>query len=225
LEVAAICINSRTGGIRGIVGGRSLDSGPFNRALDARRGLGEIFTPFIYAASAERGKQPLFEQPLRTGREIGHGELVRLAERFGFAGPFAEGDDLYRGGVSATPLEVVTAAATLAAAGKRPRTYLLHDLRDADLNQIFEITHTATPVFQARSTAAALAMQFPDGEPRLLTAASPASSDVWAVSFGSRHAICLWIGHDKPRRLDDSAAIRMEAERTIERMARSLTTP
>jgi len=223
LEVAAVCINARSGGILGIVGGRTTESTPFNRALDARRGLGAIFTPFLYAAAAERGKQPLLDQPLRTGREVGHDDTIRLVKRLGFEGPFAAGDDLYRGGVSATPLEVVTAAATLTGGGNRPRTYFLQDLRDADLNQLFEITPSVTPALEARSAAAALAMQFPDGEPRLLTAISPAKTDLWAVSFGTRHAICIWLGHDNPRRLDGSDTILREVNKTIRRVALSLT--
>lgn len=222
-QVAAICINTRTGGIRGIVGGRATEGTSFNRALDARRDLGPVFTPFIYAAAAERGLRPKLDQPLTTGREIGHDDLVRLAKRFGFVGPFMEGDDLYRGGVSTTPLEVVTAVATLTGGGNRPRTHFLKDLRDAELTQLFEITPLVKPMFEARSASAALAMQFPDGEPRLLTGTSPAKTDVWGVSFGSRHAICVWIGHDKPSPLDGSDTILKEVHKTLRRMAMSLT--
>jgi membrane peptidoglycan carboxypeptidase len=222
-QIAAICINAHTGGIRGIVGGRSTESTSFNRALDARRDLGNVFTPFIYAAAAERGVPPRLDHPLRTGREIGHHDLVKLSKRLGLEGPFAEGDDLFRGGVSATPLEVVTAVATLTGGGNRPRTHFLKDLRDANLNLLFEIKPTMKPMFAPRSTKAALAMQFPGGEPRLLTGTSPAKTDLWGVSFGSRHAICVWIGHDMPRRLDDSDIMLKEIDNTIRRMALSLT--
>ena len=106
---AAVCIDTRTGGIRGIVGGRASGNTSFNRALDARRDLGEIFAPFVYAAAAERGIPPRKGQPVTLGREIGTEDLINLMERFGFRGPFLEGDDLFRGGVSATPLEVAAA--------------------------------------------------------------------------------------------------------------------
>ncbi|MEC8942368.1 MAG: transglycosylase domain-containing protein, partial [Verrucomicrobiota bacterium] len=86
-QVAVICINAQTGGIRGIVGGRTIGNTSFNRALDARRDLGDLFTPFIYAAAAERGLDPTSRQPLRIGRDIGSEDLVRLAGRFGFEGP------------------------------------------------------------------------------------------------------------------------------------------
>ncbi len=221
-QVAAICINAQSGGIRGIVGGRATENTSFNRALDARRDLGDIFSPFIYAAAEERGLQPRFEQPLSTGRDIGSEDLVRLAGRFGFEGPFLQGDDLFRGGVSATPLEVVTAVATLTRDGQRPRTHFLRDLRDSESNPILSIEPSSKSMFAEHATRAALAMQFPDGEPRLMVGVSPAKTDVWGVSFGSLHAICVWVGHDKPSRLDELEVIRKEVHQTIQRMALNL---
>ncbi len=222
-QVAAVCINSETGGIRGIVGGRSTERTSFNRALDARRDLGGVFTPFIYAAAAERGLQPRIDQPLSTGRDIGSEDLIRLAQRFGFEGPFLEGDDLYRGGVSATPLEVATAAATLTRDGQRPRTHFLRDLRDANLNLILPaLPPSPKPMFVPAAARTALSMQFPEGEPRLLVSTSPGKTDVWGVSFGSLHSICIWVGHDKPSRLDDPDTILSEVKNTAERMAQSL---
>ncbi len=221
-QVAAICINAQSGGIRGIVGGRATESTSFNRALDARRDIGDIFTPFIYAAAEERGLQPRFEQPLSTGRDIGSEDLVRLAKRFGFEGPFLQGDDLFRGGVSATPLEVVTAVATLTQEGQRPRTHFLRDLRDSGSNPILSIEPSSKSMFAEHATRAALAMQFPGGEPRLMVGINPAKTDVWGVSFGSMHAICVWVGYDKPSRLDGMETIRKEVHKTIQRMALNL---
>ena len=221
-QVAAICINAQSGGIRGIVGGRATKSTSFNRALDARRDIGDIFTPFIYAAAEERGLQPRFEQPLSTGRDIGSEDLVRLAKRFGFEGPFLQGDDLFRGGVSATPLEVVTAVATLTQEGQRPRTHFLRDLRDSGSNPILSIEPSSKSMFAEHATRAALAMQFPGGEPRLMVGINPAKTDVWGVSFGSMHAICVWVGYDKPSRLDGMETIRKEVHKTIQRMALNL---
>ncbi|NNC90522.1 MAG: penicillin-binding protein, partial [Akkermansiaceae bacterium] len=47
VQGAAVCIDCRTGAIRAIVGGRAGRAGAFNRALDARRDLGSVMTPFI----------------------------------------------------------------------------------------------------------------------------------------------------------------------------------
>ena len=65
-------------------------------------------------------------------------------------------------------------------------------------------------------------MQFPDGEPRLLAAPNPGRTCLWAISCGSRHTFCIWIGHDDPRKFADPEAARKAALRTIERLASSV---
>ncbi len=222
-QAAVICLDPGTGGIRGIVGGRATGNTLFNRALDARRDLGDIFTPFIYAAAAERGLQPVSGQPLRTGREIGSADLVQLARRFGFDGPFLRDDDLFRGGVSATPLEIATAVATLTRDGQRPRTHFLRELKDSGSTRILSIEPSSKSMFSPVSTRTALSIQFPRGTRRILIGTSPAKTDIWAVSCGSLHTVCLWVGHDKPRRLDSPDIIKAEVRNTIERIALNLT--
>ena len=222
-QAAVICLDPETGGIRGIVDGRATGNTLFNRALDARRDLGDLFTPFIYAAAAERGLQPVSGQPLRTGREIGSEDLIQLARRFGFNGPFLLGDDLFRGGVSATPLEIATALATLTRDGQRPRTHFLRELNDSESNRILSIEPSNKSMFSPISTRTALAIQFPQETLRILVGTSPAKTDIWAVSCGSQHVVCLWVGHDRPRRLDSPDIIRAEVRNTIERIALHLT--
>lgn len=55
-----------------------------------------------------------------------------------------------------------------------------------------------------------------------MVGSNPAKTDVWGVSFGSMHAICVWVGHDKPSRLDGLEVIRKEVHKTIQRMALNL---
>jgi penicillin-binding protein 1A len=58
LEGAAIAIDSRSGGIRAIVGGRDLHASSFNRAMDARRPVGSAAKPFVFAKAFEAGLKP-----------------------------------------------------------------------------------------------------------------------------------------------------------------------
>ena len=217
-EIAAVCIDTRTGGIRGIVGGRASGNTSFNRALDARRDLGEIFSPFVYAAAAERGISPRKGQPVTLGREIGTEDLINLMERFGFRGPFLEGDDLFRGGVSATPLEVAAAAATLTAAGQKPRTYFLRKLLNSDGNQILSIGPSTKSAFASTSVRTALETHFSFDEPRFLLGSSPSKTDAWAVWLGSERTICLWVGHDTPTRLDSPGILFPALQESIQRL-------
>tara|TARA_B100001093_G_scaffold519440_1_gene608483 strand:+ start:2468 stop:4294 length:1827 start_codon:yes stop_codon:yes gene_type:complete len=217
-EIAVVCIDTRTGAIRGIVGGRATGNTSFNRALDARRDLGEIFTPFVYAAAAERGIEPRQGQPVTLGRELGTEDLIRLAERFGFRGPFLEGDDLFRGGVSATPLEVAAASAALTAEGQKPRTYFLRKLLDSDGNQILSIEPSSKSAFAPAAMRAALETHFPDNQPPFLLGTSLSKTDAWAVWLGSERTTCLWIGYDTPTRLDSPDILLSTLRDSIQRL-------
>lgn len=53
LQTGAIVLHSKTGAIQALVGGRSYDQSPFNRAVAAKRMSGSIFKPFLYYAALE----------------------------------------------------------------------------------------------------------------------------------------------------------------------------
>lgn len=55
LEVGALAIHPQTGAALALVGGRSYDESPFNRATDAKRMVGSTFKPFLYYAALNNG--------------------------------------------------------------------------------------------------------------------------------------------------------------------------
>jgi membrane peptidoglycan carboxypeptidase len=95
------------------------------------RDLGSAFEPFVAAAAAERGKLVLPGRPVQTGRQIGPAEVERIAKRCGIGGPFVQAEDLFRGAVAATPMEMSVGLATLGNKGKRPKPYFIREIRDA----------------------------------------------------------------------------------------------
>ena len=58
LQAALIAIDPGSGDVLALVGGRSFDESPFNRATQARRQAGSAFKPIIFAAALERGYSP-----------------------------------------------------------------------------------------------------------------------------------------------------------------------
>jgi penicillin-binding protein 1A len=59
------------GALRAVVGGRSYDDSPFNRATDAKRQPGSAFKPFVYLAALESGHRPtdeVFDGPVTIGK-------------------------------------------------------------------------------------------------------------------------------------------------------------
>ena len=68
LQAAAIFMDTKTGDIRALTGGRSFEDSEFNRALMAKRQPGSAFKPFVYATAFDQGYAPthrLYDRPLR----------------------------------------------------------------------------------------------------------------------------------------------------------------
>jgi membrane peptidoglycan carboxypeptidase len=127
-----------------LIGGRNFSHSRFDRTRSSRD-LGSAFEPFVAAAAAERGKLVMAGRPLQTGRQIGPAEVARIAKRCGISGHFSETEDLFRGTVNATPLEMSSGLAVLSNKGKLAKPYLIREIRDAS----DEVIYTAKPELTA----------------------------------------------------------------------------
>ncbi len=58
IEGAVVALDNRTGQIRVLVGGQSFARSKFNRATQARRQVGSLFKPIVYATSLDQGLTP-----------------------------------------------------------------------------------------------------------------------------------------------------------------------
>ncbi|MGD0105214.1 MAG: PBP1A family penicillin-binding protein [Rhodopila sp.] len=69
-EGAVVILDSATGAVRAMVGGRNFHSTPFNRAVMARRQPGSAFKPFVWLTALETGMTPddtVLDEPIRIG--------------------------------------------------------------------------------------------------------------------------------------------------------------
>jgi len=67
LQAAAVALDTQTGEILAMVGGRDYWESKFNRAVQARRQPGSAFKPFVYTAAVEQGIGPstiILDEPL-----------------------------------------------------------------------------------------------------------------------------------------------------------------
>lgn len=67
LQAALIAIDSKTGHIKAMVGGRDFSRSQFNRAVQAHRQPGSAFKPFIYTAAIDSGISPystILDEPI-----------------------------------------------------------------------------------------------------------------------------------------------------------------
>jgi penicillin-binding protein 1A len=66
----AVVLMDGEGAIRALAGGRSHETSPFNRAVQAKRQAGSAFKPFVYLAALESGDTPdtvVDDAPIRVG--------------------------------------------------------------------------------------------------------------------------------------------------------------
>jgi len=90
LQAAAVAIDSTTGGIRAIVGGRSYATSKFHRALFGKRQAGSVVKPFIYARAFENGLRP--DEPVSDDRI----QRSEIPKKYSAYDP-ANSDGTYRG--------------------------------------------------------------------------------------------------------------------------------
>lgn len=217
LQYAAVTTETRTGATLALIGGRNYADSRFDRTRSSRD-LGSAFEPFVAAAAAERGKLVLPGKPVQTGRQIGPAEVERIAKRCGIAGPFLQTEDLFRGSVAATPLEMSVGLATLGNQGKRARPYLIQEIRDST----GEVIYTAKPVMSAAlSPAAALdatSVLQRSGGTRCFTGATGSERDAWTLRLGPGGATAIWLGFDKPTAIAREPRLKSLLDEFVERL-------
>ncbi len=67
---AIIVLDAGSGAVRAMVGGRDYRTGPYNRAVSARRQPGSAYKPIVWLAALERGLRPddtVLDAPIRIG--------------------------------------------------------------------------------------------------------------------------------------------------------------
>jgi len=219
LQYAAVTLESRTGQVMAWIGGRDISHSGVDRAR-ARRDLGSAVEPFVAAAAAERGKLVFPGRPIQTGRQIGHVEVERVARRLGLSGPFAEGEDLFRGWVGVTPLESATALATLANQGKRPRPHFIREIRDATGNTIHRAEPSLSSAIATQAAAESLRVFQTRQASRCFTGFTGSERDAWVMRIGPGGATIIWIGFDQPRAIASPERLRNLLNELTDSLAR-----
>ncbi|YCM44721.1 transglycosylase domain-containing protein [Verrucomicrobiaceae bacterium 227] len=207
-QMAAIALDPRNGDILGIVGCREENPSGFNRALDSHRDLGrDIIEPLIATVAMERGHVPIKANPVATGRQLHPGDAVKLLGRFGFSKKLTAGDDLYRGAISASVLEVATAYATILEGGSRPAPVFVRKVEHGN-NTLFTRPPAFFPAFSDHA--------IPQRLPRSTSGFSIPHTDFWVAGLRKNRVIVLWIGYDSPKRFELSEKFQAKLLRDLD---------
>jgi penicillin-binding protein 1A len=204
LQCSAVTLETKTGGILALVGGRDYLDSRYDRSNGARRDLGSAFSPWVAAAAAERGRLVLPGKPVQTGRQIGPKETIRIAKRCGITGPFVETEDLFRGSAAATPMELATGLATLGNGGLRPKPYLIESITAPDGKVLYTAKPNTTPAIGKQAAKEAAALLEKESGTRVHGGATGSGRDAWLARLGPKGSTAIWVGFDDPQRISSS---------------------
>lgn len=208
LQVAAVTLETRTGAILALVGGRDYLDSDFDRSSGARRDLGSAVEPFVAAAVAERGRLILPGRPVQTGRQTGPTEVARIMLRCGIGGPFNESEDLFRGSVAVTPLELATALATLANRGQRPEPFLVTGIHDRGQRRIYHAEPELSPAISADAANESIGLFESMSTTRVFTGFTGSGRDAWILRLGPTGSTAIWFGFDQPTKIAGPAELK-----------------
>lgn len=217
LQYAAITSETKSGAILALIGGRDFSHSSYDRTY-AKRDLGSAFEPFVAAAAAERGKLVLAGKPVQTGRQIGAAEVRRLAKRCGISGPFLDTEDLFRGAVSATPLEMSVGLATLGNKGNKPRPHLIRKITDGEGNVLFQMKLKAQPALSKLAAEDAVSVLKNISGTRSFTGATGSERDAWVMRLGPSGSTAIWIGFDTPKKIAAEQRLNALLEEFVRRL-------
>ncbi len=199
LQCAAVSLDSKDGGILALIGGRDYAHSVLDRSRAVRRDLGTAFEPFVAAAVAERGQSVLPGQPVSMGRSVGDEAVQRIAQRCGLKGPFVRGEDLFRGAVSATPMEMAVGLATLASGGYRLEPYVVVTVLDAEGKECFRQRAQRFLALGKQAAKQGLSVLSSSQGSDCFTGATGSEREAWTLRVGPRGSTAIWVGFDQPK--------------------------
>jgi membrane peptidoglycan carboxypeptidase len=200
VQYAAVTTETKTGAILAFIGGRDFAHSSYDRTR-AKRDLGSAFEPFVAAAAAERGKLVFAGKPIQTGRQIGAQEVQRLAKRCGISGPFLDTEDLFRGAVSATPMEMSVGLATLGNKGNKPNPYFIRKITDSEGNVLYQAKVKSQLALSKAAAEDAIGVLKNVSGTRSFTGATGSERDAWVMRLGPSGSTAIWIGFDTPKKI------------------------
>ncbi len=220
LQCAAVTLESRTGAVLALIGGRDFLDSRYDRSTGARRDLGSAFIPWVAAAAAERGKRVLPGNIMLTGRQIGPLETARIAQRCGLGGPFLQTEDLFRGSAASTPMEVATALATLSNQGQRPDPFFITRVTDAAGETLYQRSSGLSQAITAAAADEAIELFSEVGMSRCYDGHTGSERDAWLLRVGPGGSTAVWLGFDEPAKICEQRQLRSMLDRLSNRLGK-----
>jgi penicillin-binding protein 1A len=153
-----------------------------------------------------------------TGRGVGPAEVQRIAKRCGIAGPFLDTEDLFRGSVAATPMEMAIGLATLGNKGKRPKPFLIKEIKNSEGELLYINQTQLSPALSPSAATEASTVLQSKGGTRTFTGATGSERDAWTLRLGPKGSTAIWIGFDKPAAIAREARLKALLDEFVDRL-------
>ncbi len=203
VQVAAMCVESSSGHILSVVGGRCPLDGM--ERWNMKRKAGFLFQPLVNLGAADRGRNIIRNSPLATGRAVGYRRMKELAVLAGIKAEMPDSDELYDGQFDITMVDAVRALMIIQQKG-----------RNVPLNALLKVaTNRKALVFsteqnqeeerreilprEAARVVASLPPFLLNIRTKLVTLQGrlPDNGGFFTARMGARRSVFVWVGFDR----------------------------
>lgn len=220
VQVAVLCLNSKTGNVLGAIGGRCpLDN--IDR-WSTPRTPGPLFLPVVNVAAADKGANIIRNTGTATGKYVGYRRTIELARAAGIEGQLPASNDLYEGMFPASMKDMVKAILRIQQRGRNiPVTAIRQVATNKNLLVYsFEEYYRNIGEEVLPREATRIVSSLPPFEYGLktrlttLTVALPGSGGFFSGVMGKTNSVFVWIGFDE-------RGAEYQKKKGIERLLRS----
>ncbi|MEG0426551.1 MAG: transglycosylase domain-containing protein [Akkermansia sp.] len=203
LQVAALCLESQTGNMLSVVGGRCPLDG-IDR-WDVPRLAGKLFLPIVNVAAADHGANIIHNTGIATGKSVGYRRVIELARAAGLSCKLPSSEDLYEGMFNASLRELVMSCVRLQQRGKKiPLRGILQVATNNKAlvfssENFYEDAHQEVLPREATRIVMTLPPFRYDLKSRLtsMLITLPNGGGMFAAVMGRYRATFVWVGFDK----------------------------
>lgn len=201
-QVAAAIIESSTGNILAISGGRSPVDGIDRWMKNIRPG--SAFLPLVNCKAAEMERNIIRNSPLQTGRAIGYRPIIELCRNLQVESTLPSAEELYEGNFELSMVDLVRILVTIQQQGYLTPSHLIQQVSSCEKSLLYTGNKASVRERQeiipreAARIAAPLAPYSYDPQARLasLTCTLPENNGFLAAYQGRSRSVFVWVGFD-----------------------------
>ena len=203
LQVAVMCVETRSGGIAAVAGGRTALDGIDRWQNKIKPGL--LFSPVVNVAAIDKGRNVIRNNPTVTGTSVGYQSVIDMARKLGIEDPLPRSDDLYLGNFSLRLQDMFNALFLIHRDGKnikissirkigtcKHKLLLSNELEDGEKNKELipresaQLVTTQPPFFgDDKGKLVSLQVDLPENQGHV------------AAKAGNHLSVFVWVGFDE----------------------------